>query len=291
MSAPFSGPAYGVRRVRFDATLAELAGAEGPVAVDTISPRRDSVLVETDRGRLRCGTLVAADGMRSPIRRAMGWEDGGPTSDRYGMVGHLRAPAHGRTEIEVTLLDGVETYLAPAGPDELMVALLGARQRLHAERTTTKELYRRLVDEAHPELESARLDGGLRGAGPFGIRARRVASSHVFLCGDAAGFIDPLTGEAMSSGIAQAAFLARQLAGDVHGAAPAYARFFAAQWRRRRVMTGLVRAMTASPSAARRALRGIARRPETMVRLLEISDGTRGLGALRPADAATLAGW
>ena len=46
--------------------------------------------------------------------------------------------------------------------------------------------------------------GGVRGAGPLRQRSRRRVAGRVLLVGDAAGYVDALTGEGIALGLAQA---------------------------------------------------------------------------------------
>jgi hypothetical protein len=56
-------------------------------------------------------------------------------------------------------------------------------------------------------------------------------------------------------------------------------------------VTALAMALTGSTTLARRAMSGVARRPEALQSLLEVNDGTRGLATLTPRDWAALAGF
>jgi flavin-dependent dehydrogenase len=291
VGADFEGAAYGVRRTRLDALLAQEAGAQTGVAVQGLATAGAHQTVETSRGCLTAPVVVAADGLRSRLRRALGWERRSGASRRYGLVGHLDAPGHGHSEIAVTLLGGVETYLTPVGPDEVLLGVLGGGGRLRAPGRSVQESYRDVVAAAHPELAGAGLLGRVHGAGPFGTTARPVAGDGVFLCGDAAGFLDPLTGDAMAAGLVQARTLAWLLADDAAAAARRYRRWFAGQWRRRWAVSRLALTLTGTDLMARRAVRGVGRRPQAMARLVEVIDGSRGLGRLGPRDWAALAGW
>jgi flavin-dependent dehydrogenase len=147
-----------------------------------------------------------------------------------------------------------------------------------------------VVTRAHPELRSSELSARIWGAGPFRTAPTTVGVGRVFLAGDAAGFLDPLTGEAMAAGLAQARALAGFLADDMDTAAARYRRWHRTQWRRRRVVGGLALALTGSNRLARRALAGVTRRPTALERLLEVNDGSRGLATIRPWDWTALAG-
>lgn len=286
-----SGPAFGTRRLRLDAHLAELARARTRHAVTGARREREGWVLTTQHGVLRSPLVVACDGLRSPLRRWWGWERRRPPRGRYGLVGHLAAPGHGRHEIVVTLLGGRETYLAPAGADELLLAVLGERGALRHPGLSVEASYLAVRDQAHPELTPLPLVGDIRGAGPFGVRPLEVAGDGAYLCGDAAGFLDPLTGDGMSAGLWQAAALAGLLTSRVPRPEDRYRAQVRGQWRQRRLAGALARRLATSPHLAGRALRGAARRPAALDHLLQATSGPPGLRALRPRDWTALAGW
>jgi flavin-dependent dehydrogenase len=288
--AAFAGPGFGVRRLRLDALLAERAGVCCGVAATGLRARPDGVEVETASGTLRARALVGADGLRSQVRAWMGWERPPRSPRRHALVGHWEFPGHELDEITVTLLGDVEVYVAPCSSSELLAAVLGPRGSLRLPESTVMDSYRQIVTRAHPELRDSGLSGRVWGAGPFRTAPANVATGRVFLAGDAAGFCDPLTGEAMAAGLAQARALAGFLAEDVDSAAARYRRWHRTQWRRRRVVGGLALALTGSDGLARRAMAGLARRPAALERLLEVNDGSRGLATIRPRDWTALAG-
>lgn len=286
-----SGPAYAVRRLHLDAQLAALAGARTQHAVTGVRREREGWVLTTAHGLLRAPLVVACDGIRSQLRRCLAWEAGRRPRGRYGLVGHLAAPGHGIREIVITLLGGRETYLAPAGEDELLLAVLGERGTLRDPDASVEASYLATRDLAHPDLASLPLVGGVRGAGPFGVRPLKVAGEGAFLCGDAAGFLDPLTGDGMSAGLLQAAHLAMLLRSRVERPEEHYRAHLGMQWRQRRLAGALARQLAASARLAERALRGAARRPVAFNRLLLASSGPPGLSALHPRDWIALAGW
>ncbi len=285
-----TGLGHGVRRLRLDAILAERAGVLTGVHVTAVRPGRAGVEVETSAGRLRATSVVAADGLRSPVARLLGWARPPSGKPRHGLVGHLLSDGPPTREIAVSLLGGVETYSAPAGGGEVLVAVLGPRGSLRRRGLSVEQSYREIVARAHPELAGAPLAGRVRGAGPFRVRPATVAAGGVFLAGDAAGFLDPLTGDAMAAGLVQAAALARLLAADPATAAAGYRRFVARQWRRRRVVGSLALVLTGRAALARRAVAGVTRRPGALQVLMEVNEGSRGLASIGARDWAALAG-
>jgi menaquinone-9 beta-reductase len=286
-----AGPAYGVRRLHLDAHLAGLARARTQRPVTGVGREREGWVLTTSHGSLRAPVVVGCDGLRSPLRRWWGWERVAPPSGRYGLVGHLAAPRHGIHEIVITLLGDRESYLAPAGQDQLLLAVLGERGTLREPGRSVEASYLAVRDLAHPDLAAAPLAGAVRGAGPFGVRPLEVAGDGAFLCGDAAGFLDPLTGDGMSAGLLQASCLAMLLGGRSAHPEERYRAQLRSQWRQRRLVTMLARRLSGSARLADRALRGAARRPLAMDRLLLAASGPPGLAALRPRDWMALAGW
>jgi flavin-dependent dehydrogenase len=236
--------------------------------------------------------VVGADGLRSKVARWLGWARPPAGRARHALVGHFGFEGR-MPEIVVTLLDEVEVYTAPSGPGELLVAVLGPPGTLRHPGMSVVETYRALAARAHPDLEGAPLTGRVWGAGPFRVAPRTVAQGRAFLAGDAAGFLDPLTGDGIAAGLTQAAALTGLLAAepDSPGVAARYRAWQTREWRRRRVVTGLALALTGSTTVAARALTGVTRRPGALQALLEVNDGTRALTAVGPRDWAALAGF
>lgn len=304
-----AGPGCGVRRLRFDPLLAARAAATPGVdfvagcAALGVRMSGECARIDTQRGEVRVRVIIGADGLRSGVARWLGLarrpQDAG-RPPRHALVGHWTL--EGRPiadEIVITLLAGVEVYAAPAGPRELLVAVLGPRGALRQPGLDVAGSYRTVVERAHPELAGETHAGRVWGAGPFRTWPRTVAVGRAFLVGDAAGFLDPLTGDGIAAGLAQAEALGRLLTGgadlaarsEVEAAAVSYRASWARQWRRRRTVTGLALALTGSTALARRALAGVTRRPAALQAMLEVNDGTRGFGSLGPRDWAALAGF
>ena len=304
-----TGYACGVRRLRLDPLLAAHAAATSGVtflagcAALGLRVARECVRLDTQHGELTARVLVGADGLRSPVAGWLGWAPPPrqpEAAPRHALVGHLAV--HGQQipdEIVITLLGDVEVYTAPSGHDEVLVAVLGSKGRLRQTGRGVLESYRATVERAHPELAGAPLSGRLWGAGPFRTSPRTVAEGRAFLVGDSAGFLDPLTGDGIAAGLAQAETLGRQLGGvtdlalpsEVAAAAATYRGWRSRQWRRRRVLTGLALALTGSPALAHRAMAGMSRRPAALQALLEVNDGTREMFRIGPRDWAALAGF
>jgi menaquinone-9 beta-reductase len=290
------GLGFGVRRTRFDSLLATLAADQSNVtlhsscAVTGVSTSATGVVVESAGESIRTPLLIGADGIASTVRRLLGWSLPPQLPLRHGLVSHLKVVGHGIAEVIVTVLDKREVYVAPTGPDEVLAAVLASGGTLRAQGLSVRESYLQTVSEAHPEFDRADCDR-VWGAGPFRVKSSTVADGRVFLVGDAAGFLDPITGDAMSAGFRAASQLAQLLAATDHQTAAArYRSWFAHQWRTRRVVTGIALKLTGSPSLARRALSGVNGRPGALDALLEVNSGARALRSVPLRDWAALAG-
>src|SRR5215469_12412362 len=270
-----TGHGCGVRRARLDPLLAARAAATPGVTFVAGCPALGvrvgarSAKVDTQRGELTARVLVGADGLRSAVAGWLGWSRPSRAprrGPRHALVGHLAVDA-GQTpdEILVTLLGDVEVYTAPSGPGEMLVAILGPRGTLRRPGSSVRESYRWAVERAHPLWAAAPFTGRVWGAGPFLTAPRTVAAGRAFLVGDAAGFLDPLTGDGIAAGLMQAEALARLLddrvdisaTPEVAAAGAAYRAWRARQWRRRRMVTHLALSVSGSAALARRALSGL----------------------------------
>jgi flavin-dependent dehydrogenase len=202
--APFHhGTGLGVRRTVLHAALADRAERCG---VEVI-PRRVSEFVQkedcVETLGIRARFLVAADGLHSPLRRACGLDP--PTTGqrqrrrrpaRFGIRRHYRI-APWTDFVEVHWATESEAYLTPVADDVVGVAILGPGKGDFAARLS-----------AFPALgerfAAARQIGSDRGAGPLRQDVSRRVHGRVLFVGDASGYLDALTGEGISVGLAQA---------------------------------------------------------------------------------------
>lgn len=239
------GPGLGVRRTVLSGALSQRAEQVG---VRRVRARAGAPVPDSDGvtvAGLRARWCVAADGLHSPTRRALGLD--APTRARgerarFGLRRHYRT-APWSERVDVLWGRDAEAYVTPVAPDVVGVAVLSARLGdLDAQLRAFPGLVARLAGAPHASTT--------RGAGPLRQDATRVSHGRVLLVGDAAGYVDALTGEGIAVGLATAReAVACVLADD----AADYDR----RWRRAsrdyRVLTGGLLRATAVP-AVRRAL-------------------------------------
>lgn len=194
-----SGHGLGVRRTILQPALraraSELGVGFAQERVQSFEQRGDAVVVN---GTLAARWLIGADGLHSRIRRQLGVERTPRAPPRIGVRKHY-ALAPWSNRVEVFFGESAEAYVTPVDDDLVGVAFLFERTQ-HVEFET--------LLEGFPHL-CARLSGAaeasvLRGAGPFEQRVSQRAVGRVLLVGDAAGYVDPLTGDGIAIGMATA---------------------------------------------------------------------------------------
>jgi flavin-dependent dehydrogenase len=216
--------------------------------------------VVTDRGVLTARWVVAADGLRSRVRRWAGLEGPETPRRRYGVRRHFRID-HWTDLVEVHWADHCEAYVTPVGRRRVGVALLwsGSKARFGELLTRFPALQRRLA--------GAPVDSENLGAGPMERRALAVVRGNLALVGDAAGFLDPISGEGVSLAFHQAFALIAALERDDLDA-------YAASHRRiRRLPATLTRLLLVAerrPWLRRRVVRALARDTQLFSRLVSV---------------------
>ncbi len=257
-----AGAGLGVRRHRLHAALverAEVLGTQLDWGVRALGLSDSGV--ETSHGVASAAYLVGADGLGSRMRRWAGLSDGRSSAQRRtGIRRHFRVPPWSDL-VEVYWADDCEAYVTPVSEGETGVAILASGRGVDFEAGLQRfpALARRLEG-----AEASSID---RGAGPLWRRARKVRAGTLALVGDAAGYLDAITGEGMALGFHEAEALADAIeAGDLRS----YERDFR---RLSRLPFGLIRLLLFAerhPSVRRRMVRTLAREPELFARLLAI---------------------
>lgn len=280
--------AWSLDRLRFDAVLAAFAGERGAdlrqrTRFIGATRERDGWRVALDgRGQaseVRARWLVGADGARSWVARELGVERVVRAPRRMGLAAHYEGVAgldnHGEMHVGRTHYVG----LAPLTEGRLNVGMaLPIGDRASAEARFAEAI--RQLPVVAQRLEGSRRLTPIRGASPIGHRVSRAAGAGWMLVGDAAGFIDPFTGE----GIFRALRSARALSDALHdGDAGAEERYLAGRagaFAAKDALTWTVQAMVASPPVLGYALRRLSARPRLARRL------GAALGDCRPASDA-----
>lgn len=198
------GKGIGLRRTVLSAALWERAGDLG---VERVHGRfRTAEFSNTSVSILGIGArwLVGADGLNSIVRKSVGIPLEKARPGRYGVRRHF-AVERWDDFVDVFLGEAEEAYVTPVGDHTVGVAILSQ---------TAKPFDEGLAE--FPELIKMLGDpvGKVQGAGPFGRFAAQASVGRTALVGDAAGFLDPITGEGIRLAFESADLLVQCLVQD-----------------------------------------------------------------------------
>jgi flavin-dependent dehydrogenase len=265
VQAPFPAvrglPSTGIgqRRRHLDQMLFETAAATPGVAalsgVAVRSPLLDQGRVRglvTTQGPYPARIVVIADGLLSPLRRALGLDGIPGLPSRAGFRTHYRLAGERSPGewVEVYLGRGYELYVTPLPDSEVLVAALAERSAISE--GIAAGFRRWLADQPvlADRLRGAERLGPYQGRFPLARASRAGVCAGAVLIGDAAGYLDPITGGGITQALMSAELLAHAMPDILAGGAASLASFD----RRRRALLSDYALLT-------RALLGISRRP------------------------------
>lgn len=216
----YPGPlTFMTQRSKLDAFLVERAVEAGVVlherdGVRAVESDARGVTVRTTRGAYRGRVLIGADGANGIIAKATGLD--GPRDLAVAFEGNVRFPGgvppqwQETAALDLGLIPGGYGWLFPKG-DHVNVGVGGWKYTGPTLRTRIGEMAR------HYGLSEADL-GGLRGYHlPVRRRGAPIVRGRVMLVGDAAGLVDPLSGEGIYAAIASGRIAARHALAAVGG--------------------------------------------------------------------------
>ncbi|MEW6730278.1 MAG: NAD(P)/FAD-dependent oxidoreductase [Acidobacteriota bacterium] len=271
-----AGEGLGIRRIALVDALTKRAREVGAEVrqgciVKGYHNTNNAVVVTTNSGALTARLLVAADGLGSPLRRAAGLDLPPTEPRRFGLRRHFHLSAWSPF-VEVYWAKGVEAYITPSGRSRVGIAFLwnAAQIKGHITFETLLANFPMLATR----LTEATPDSQTRGAGPFARTARAHIADRFVLIGDAAGYVDAITGEGISLAFACAAALGRLLpdvlAQDACRSALApYEQLFARVFQHYSLPTRILVAISQHPQLRRRILQGLAVYPRLFEKLLD----------------------
>jgi menaquinone-9 beta-reductase len=265
LEAQFAGRGgMGIRRTVLAQALRERASAAGAElrrgTVLGMRPRSDAVEVRTDSGALETRLVIAADGLHSPLRRAAGLDlANGSATMRFGVRRHFTL-APWTDFVEVYWAAGLEAYVTPVGPNSVNVALL-----LDRDGAGDFDALLALFPALRQRLAGAVCDSDLRGAGPLLQRVRARWAERLALVGDAAGYVDAITGQGLSLAFAASRVLMEALPSDLSvDLRPALRRYdegLRTRWLRYALPAHALVALSRRPALRRASLRSVSAIP------------------------------
>jgi flavin-dependent dehydrogenase len=218
-----AGSGLGVRRTVLQAALLDRLDELGvPVRAGRVGAITQNTSSVTAAG-LTARYLAAADGLHSPIRRQLELAPAGRgrvsgrAAVRRGLRRHFRvSPWTDLVEVYWSSLG--EAYVTPVAEDLVGVAVLTSARGSFDSHLEAFPALRRRLNGASPASD-------VMGAGPLRQRVRARVAGRVLLVGDAAGYVDALTGEGIAVALRTSAELVRCVSADRPDA-------YEAAWRR-----------------------------------------------------------
>ena len=269
-------PAVGFDRAALDPALLDLARAAGAdvrlgETVRSVDPGRLSVQGSGGTVRVGAGVVAGADGIRSVVARCFGVGRPVWLGSRVGLTLHVAEPGPtvARDARMILFRDGY-VGLAPVPGGRVNVGIVLGRSwastlRAIGAEATVREVLAEVpaagddpVDWGAPQLCDA-----IEGVAPLGHRVTRRRGPGWLLVGDAAGFLDPFTGEGLHRALVSASLAAAAIDGHLGGdagALAAYDRAMDARFRSKDVVSLLVQAFLARPAIFEYAARRLAAR-------------------------------
>ncbi|MDP9409774.1 MAG: NAD(P)/FAD-dependent oxidoreductase [Actinomycetota bacterium] len=235
---------------------------------------------------LRSRFVVAADGRRSAIARSLGLEAPVRWPRRLGLATHY---AGAFCELgpfgEMHVGRGLYCGLGPVGGGLVSVGLVVTLGEKPAGEPTERFFERRLAGLAGAArtLRGAERVGPVRGVGPMARRVKRVAGPGYLLVGDAAGFLDPFTGEGVHRALRGAELAAEAVEGALvagSDVAVGYERARRAAFAQKERLVGIIQLSLSSPRLFGYVAGRLAGRPSPAVTMKGV------LGDYRPAAEA-----
>jgi flavin-dependent dehydrogenase len=309
-------PAVGLDRATLDPILLERAAAAGAqvrrgVTVTGVAPpaqvgdafelglRGGVAGRSTELARI----VVGADGIRSLVAQSFGVARRARFVSRIALTYHLADPRpEGPRDARMRILVDGYVGIAPVPRQRVNVGIvLGSswRPALHAE--GAEELASRIVrtipvtDDDPASWRLGQPCDAVVGAAPVGHRVTTRAGPGWFLVGDAAGFVDPFTGEGIHRALVSAELAAGTIDDLLAGrltpaqAARAYDHAMRTRFRAKDRVGWLVQAFLGQPALFEYAARRLASRPGPRETLgLVMGDLMRAERALDPRFLAAL---
>jgi menaquinone-9 beta-reductase len=214
----------GFDRSVLDPLLLELAAAAG--ASVHVGATAERLRLERNRARIDVtGTdpfdvvarvAVGSDGLRSRVAAAAGVTRRPPLGPRAALTFHLADDNAARSDARMVVLDDGYVGLAPVPGGRVNVGIVLGRSWFARLRRSGGWPVARAILAGLPVPEDAALSQGepldrVAGVTPLGHAVGRRAGDSWLLVGDAAGFLDPFTGEGIHRAIVSATLAAESI--------------------------------------------------------------------------------
>jgi geranylgeranyl reductase family protein len=217
---------YVVPRMEFDNLLFQYAKEQLNIhcfentTIEKIEKDKETVVVSTSNGQLKAPLIVGADGAHSIVAKQL--SDIKVDKDHY--CAGLRIYYEGVTGfddeglIELHFFKEIAPgylWLFPMADNKANVGIGMLSSEVSKRKVNLKEKLQHLI-ATHPGLKErfkdARTLETVKGYGlPLGSKRRNISGERFLLAGDAAGLIDPFSGEGIANSIRSGRFAAKQV--------------------------------------------------------------------------------
>jgi flavin-dependent dehydrogenase len=260
---PYGLAGAAILRRELDALLVDAAVAAGVDfmpstrvlgAVTANGPRVTGLRMGRRSEYMSAGVVIAADGRRSRLAAAMGLTRFAAAPRRWAFGAYFSDVAELTARGEMHIRTNGYTGVAGLGDGITNVC---AVEELAADRVPPDEVIARAI-AADPRLRDrfarARQISPVSSLGPLAVEARAAGCPGLLLAGDAAGFVDPMTGDGLRFALRGGELAAEAALFELQTGIPACRRLdearrreFAGKWRVNRALRTLV----GSPRAVR----------------------------------------
>ena len=293
-----AAPALSLRRSQLDPVLLEAAVCRGTQffpghqvsdvlfddgAVQGVRAQRQGREVVL-RGRL----VVGADGRHSVVARRLGLVATDPRLDKLAFIGYVERAERQDDCAEIFLGRQRYAILNPVAPDLTNVGLVLNRREFRPGVDPACQFLEAAatIPGLMPRLEHSRLLAPPRCLGPLAYRAQAVTASGAALVGDAAGFLDPFTGEGIHAGLRGGKLLARTAVRALETAESPVLRTYATAWRQQFLpkwrLCMLFQHAIHRPVLAAWLVARLGRRPRLLERMMAVVGDLASPASLRP---------
>jgi flavin-dependent dehydrogenase len=273
------GQGLAVRRDRFDEFLFRAAAETPNVTVFEGT--------EWTPGLASGKWIVGADGLSSSFHEREEFPSATPATKRIGISTHAKGLTADRDRVEILLQPGGEVVIAPSEGDEVALSCFFRREDLPEGKTDEDRLMNFLLslDIMKGRTHGLTFTSPCLAVSPLGMKAGAMICEQTLLVGDAAGAPDPITMEGLALSILSARVAAKAIANEIpeEYERERYRLAVGSEWLGRWILRA-----ARYPDVADRVVESLAKHPNLLRRLLEISAGTKSEGDFSLLELAQL---
>ncbi|HET9393101.1 MAG TPA: NAD(P)/FAD-dependent oxidoreductase [Candidatus Rubrimentiphilum sp.] len=294
----FSRAGWALPRAQLDDALLRSAISEGALLLQA---RVEDVVQEAtcvaltvrepdgEVRQVRARMAIGADGTHSIVAKKCGLTIAERGVQRFALGGHYSGFVDLEPFVEMFVEGSSYFAVNPFDAAHANVMVIVRENDLAARRDDVDRFVRQRAERlsGNPErFSKMQLDGKRIAVGPLAHATRGLAAGRVLLAGDAAGFVDPFTGQGVFLALHAGMTAAQAVAGALKSPAAAnellqhYEMTLARDMRQRERLARIVRTVVRSPLLSKRAARNLARDP---ARAQALIDALAGCGPVEDA--------